>query len=436
MRAATLDIGDTHPPRTARLVVATSVGSALEFFDYTAYSFFAIVIGKLFFPSLSPYMQLLLSVVTYGMGYVIRPLGGLIFGSMADRRGRKSAMMATVLLMALGCAVIGLAPTYATAGSMAPLFIIVGRVLQGISAGGEVGAGTTILAEAAAPARRGLFGSLTFASQGLGVTLGALLAVLINRTLSPEQIAQWGWRVPFLLGVLIAFVALFLRSSARELDIGAAPAPPAQAVRRPADHRILSALRDHIGKLCFGTLLVIGSTVCANIVTFYMPTYAISVLHMAPANALTAAMTSGAVVFVGSILAGWLSDRHGRKTVILYSRLALVIVLYPAFRWLGEAPTPSNLILAVAFLSALSALTTAPSITMIPEMFPARIRASGVSIVYSVGVSVFGGFAQASAVWLIHVTGSNLAPAYYTIACILVSTVALLFVKDQTGRPI
>lgn len=417
------------------LVLATTIGSALEFFDFTAYSFFAIVIGKLFFPSLSPYMQLLMSVTTYGVGYVIRPVGGLLFGSIADTFGRKKAMTATVLLMAAGCAVIGFAPTYARIGGFAPLIIVVGRALQGLSAGGEVGAATTILVESASPRRRGLLGSLSFASQGLGVVMGALLAFAINHLLTKSEIESWGWRIPFYCGVCIALVAVALRTKLTE---------PAGQVKRQcgvvssgARHNpVLDVFKGHFPSLCSGVLLIIGSTVCANIVTFYMPTYAISVLHMAPANALAAAIVSGLVVCVMSIGAGLLSDRFGRKAVILYARIGLVLALYPAFHLIAMEPTSANLMIAVAALSALSALTTAPSITMIPEMFPSNLRASGMSIVYSVGVSIFGGFAQTSAVWMIHVTGSTLAPAYYTMICVTVSTLSLFFIRDKTHQVI
>jgi MHS family proline/betaine transporter-like MFS transporter len=420
---------------TRTLVVAATVGSALEFFDFTAYSFFAIVIGKLFFPSLSPYMQLLMSVTTYGVGYVIRPVGGLIFGSIADTYGRKRAMTATVLLMAAGCAVIGFAPTYAQAGGFAPLIIVIGRALQGLSAGGEVGTATTILVESASPNRRGLLGSLSFASQGLGVVMGALVALAINNNLPQSEIESWGWRVPFYCGVCIALVAVALRTRMAESEDHARHGGGV-AANATARGPVLTAFKNHFPSLCSGVLLIIGSTVCANIVTFYMPTYAISVLHMAPSNALAAAIVSGLVVFAGSIVAGLLSDRFGRKTVVFYARLGLVLALYPAFRWISLDPTPVNLMVAVAVLSTFSALTTAPSITMIAEMFPASLRASGMSVVYSVGVSVFGGFAQASAVWLIHVTGSTLAPAYYTMICVTVSTLSLIFIRDKTRQPI
>ncbi|SMG54910.1 MFS transporter [Paraburkholderia susongensis] len=433
-----IEVPDARKAASTRtLVIAATIGSALEFFDFTAYSFFAIVIGKLFFPSLSPYMQLLMSVTTYGVGYVIRPVGGLIFGSIADTYGRKKAMTATVLLMAAGCAVIGFAPTYAQVGGFAPLIIVVGRALQGLSAGGEVGTATTILVESASPNRRGLLGSLSFASQGLGVVMGGLVAFAINHNLSNSEIESWGWRVPFYCGVCIAFVALALRTRMAEAegqphhDSGVLTNATATA-RSP----VLDAFKHHFPSICFGVLLIIGSTVCANIVTFYMPTYAISVLHMAPSNALAAAIVSGVVVCVASIGAGILSDRFGRKTVILYARIGLIVALYPAFRWISLDPTPVNLMVAVAVLSTFSALTTAPSITMIPEMFPRSLRASGMSVVYSVGVSVFGGFAQTSAVWLIHVTGSTLAPAYYTMICVAVSTLSLLFIRDKTRQPI
>ncbi|WP_321900762.1 MFS transporter [Paraburkholderia tropica] len=425
----------------AQLIVAATLGNALEFFDFTVYSFFALTIGKLFFPTMSSYGQLLASVATFGVGFVMRPLGGVVIGAYADRAGRKPAMTLTIFLMALGCTLIGLAPTYAQIGLAAPVIIVFARLLQGFSAGGEVGASTTLLIEAGTPANRGLLGSMQFASQGVGVSLGALTAAVLTTCLTPAALMSWGWRVPFLLGIAIAPIGMWIR---RRIDEQAAPrahhdanaqmksAQTKNAARAP----VLAVLRDHGARAALGTLLTIGSTVTAYVVTFYMPTYAIHELKVPAPTALLAGLVSGVVTFLVGPLAGWLSDRLSRRALIFWPRVAVVVLIYPAFLWLSSAPDAARLLITVGGLSALLALQAAPSITMLPEMFPRAVRATGMAIVYSIGVAIFGGFAQAIATWLIKATGNLLAPAWYVMACVAISCLALPFIRDLTGKPL
>jgi MFS transporter, MHS family, proline/betaine transporter len=416
-----------HKLSRTQLIVAATVGNALEYFDFTVYSFFALTIGKLFFPTMSSYGQLLASVATFGVGFVMRPLGGVVIGAYADRAGRKPAMTLTIFMMALGCLLIGLAPTYAQIGVAAPVLIVFARLLQGFSAGGEVGASTTLLIEAGTPVNRGLLGSYQFASQGVGVSLGALMAALLTTFLSPATLLAWGWRVPFLMGVAIAPLGMWIR---RRLD-EEAPAH-ASVARMP----VVTVLRDHWDRTALGILLTIGSTVTAYVVTFYMPTYAIHELKVPAPTALLAGLVSGVVTFVVAPFAGWLSDRLSRRALIFWPRVLVLLLIYPAFLWLASGPNAERLIIAVGGLSVLLALQAAPSITMLPEMFPRSVRATGMAIVYGVGVALFGGFAQTVATWLIKVTGNLLAPAWYVIACVALSCLSLPFIRDLTGKPL
>jgi len=410
-----------------QLIVAATIGNALEFFDFTVYSFFALAIGKLFFPTMSSYGQLLASVSTFGVGFVMRPLGGIVIGAYADRAGRKPAMTLTIFMMALGCTLIGLAPTYAQIGVAAPVLIVFARLLQGFSAGGEVGASTTLLIEAGTPRNRGLLGSMQFASQGLGVSIGALMAALLAAFLSPASLLAWGWRVPFLMGLVIAPLGMWIRRRLEE----EVPAPE-HIVRMP----VMAVLRDHWSPAVVGTLLTIGSTVAAYVITFYMPTFAIHQLHVPPATALTSGLVSGVVVLVVAPIAGLFSDRLSRRAMIFWPRVLIVVLIYPAFLWLTRAPDAARLLVTVGGLSVLLALQAAPSITVLPEMFPRAVRATGMSIVYSVGVALFGGFAQTIATWLLKVTGNQLAPAWYVVGCVAVSCLALPFLRDMTGKPL
>ncbi len=417
-----------------RTIVATTIGNGLEFFDFTVYGFLALVIGKLFFPTFSSYGQLLLTVASFGVGFIMRPLGGIVIGSYADRAGRKKAMTLTIFLMALGCALIAFAPTYAQIGVAAPVLIVLARLIQGFSAGGEVGASTTLLVEHATPKNRGYMASWQFASQGLGILLGAVVVGVLLTALSPQAMESWGWRVPFVLGMLIAPVGMYIRRHLEEsLDVH--EAPPSAAAPRP--HGSLSAVcREHGRTVLAAILSIIGGTAAAYVVTFYMPTYAIRELGLPPPVALFGAALTGLLSFALAPLVGVWSDRVGRKGLMVASRVLLALLIYPGFLWLNASPTPAALYTVVGLLSITLVMQTVPGITMLPEMFPKHVRATGMSLVYSVGVALFGGFSPFISTWLLNATGNKLAPAWYLLAVSLVSLLGLLWMRDFTGKDI
>ncbi|KPU93818.1 MFS transporter [Variovorax paradoxus] len=426
----------TRPAHSAasrrQTIVATTIGNGLEFFDFTVYGFLALVIGKLFFPTFSGYGQLLLTVATFGVGFIMRPLGGIVIGAYADRAGRKKAMTLTIFLMALGCAVIAFTPTYASIGVAAPVLIVLARLIQGFSAGGEVGASTTLLVEHATPQNRGYMASWQFASQGLGVMLGAVVVGALTFTLSPENMQSWGWRVPFVIGMLIAPVGMYIR---RHLEESLQIAPEsATAPRRESSLRIVCS--QHGKTVLAAILALVGGTTAAYVVTFYMPTYAVRELGLTPSVALFGAALTGLISFAFAPFVGLLSDRVGRKPLILWSRVFLVVLIYPGFLWLNASPTPAVLFIVLGVLSLGLVGQTVPGITMLPEMFPKPVRASGMSLVYSVGVALFGGFAPFISTWLLNATGSKLAPAWYLVVMTLVSLLGLLWLRDHTGRDI
>lgn len=438
MQSAAHGAHATHPSRT-KVLVATTIGNAMEFFDFTVYSFFAILIGKLFFPVATAQGQLLLSVATFGVGFVTRPLGGIIIGQYADRRGRKAAMLVTIMLMALGCAMIALAPTYAQIGLAAPMIIVVARLLQGFSAGGEVGVSVTMLVESGTNRNRGYFASWQFASQGLGIMVGAGIAAALSHYLTPAALESWGWRVPFALGVLIAPVGVYIRRQLHEtLVVQQAPAGAAHQPSARADlpNPLLVLLRAYKFKTMLGILLIMGGTVSSYIILLYMPTYAIRELKIPADTALLASVLSAGITFVFGPFVGKMADAWGRKKLIMAGRVGSLLAIYPCFLWLNAAPTATNLLLIVGFLSVLLTLHAVPTITMIPEMIPNAVRATSMSVTYSIGVALFGGFAQLIAVWLIDVTGSKLAPAFYVIASLLLSTWPLVYMPDRTGASI
>ena len=414
-----------------RTIVATTIGNGLEFFDFTVYGFLALVIGKLFFPTFDSYGQLLLTVASFGVGFIMRPLGGIVIGAYADRAGRKKAMTLTIFLMALGCALIAFTPTYAAIGVAAPIVIVLARLIQGFSAGGEVGASTPLLVEHATPANRGYMASWQFASQGLGVMLGAVVVGGLSFSLTPEAMQSWGWRVPFVLGMLIAPVGMYIR---RHLEESLHISPEAAVAPRESSLKIVCTR--HGRTVLAAILSLVGGTTAAYVVTFYMPTYAVRELGLTPSVALFGAALTGLISFALAPLVGRLSDVVGRKPLILWSRMALAVLIYPGFLWLNASPTPAVLFIVLGVLSIGLVVQTVPGITMLPEMFPKAVRASGMSLVYSVGVALFGGFAPFISTWLLNATGSKLAPAWYLVAMTVVSLLGLVWLRDQTGRDI
>jgi MFS transporter, MHS family, proline/betaine transporter len=405
--------------------MAAAVGNALEFYDFTVYGFFALLIGKLFFPVHDPVGQLLLAVASFGVGFVTRPVGGLLIGMYADRAGRKKAMILTLTLMALGTAMIALAPTYAQAGIAAPVMLVLARLIQGFSAGGEVGASTTLLLEQAPQNRRGLYASWQFASQGLAALAGALTGAALTALLSPAQIESWGWRVPFVIGTLIVPVGFWLRGTLEE------EAPRAAAVKAPK-LPLVDVLRDHRRALLTGLGLTIAGTAAHFIIVFYLSIYAVKTLGLSQGTAMLAGCVSGAILFVLVPIGGYLTDRFGRKRLAQGSRILLMLAIYPAFVALNRSPTPATLLAIVSGLSVIHAINIGGVGAMLGELFPRRVRATGGAVVYSLGVAIFGGFAQFFVTSLIIVTGNPLSPAFYVIGCGVLGLVAVACMEEKS----
>ncbi|KGD96192.1 major facilitator transporter [Achromobacter sp. RTa] len=421
-----------------RVIAGTTIGNALEFFDFTVFSFLMLFIGPLFFPEASAYGQLLLTTATFGVGFLMRPVGALLIGSYADRFGRRSAMTLTLFLMGLGCGMMALTPTYGQIGVIAPVVIVLARLIQGFAAGGEVGAATTLLVEHAPPSQRGYYASWQFGSQSLGVFLGAIMVAALVAGLDGQAMNEWGWRVPFFIGMLTAPVGWYIRRHLEDTLVTGLPASLSRQAKERAARS--SPLRELFGRhkltLLKSVLLMLGAMVSTQIIAFYMPSYAARVLGLPTTSSLLASVVVGVVCFLLSPLVGWLADCYGRKRVIFCSRLLTLAVIVPCFQWLNAAPTLANLLLLIGLLSVLLTLQTVPGITMLPEMFPKSVRTSGMAAAYGIGVSVFGGFAQFFVTWLLQVTGQPLAPAWYMMATVALSTLVLLWIRDRTGEDI
>jgi MFS family permease len=410
-------------------VAAAIIGNALEFYDFTVYGIFATWLAKAFFPANDPSVSLLLAVATFGVGFVARPLGGILIGAYADRFGRKPAMTLTIWLMAAGSGMIGLLPTYAQIGVLAPVLLVFARILQGFSAGGEMGPATTYLLESAPRERKCFFGSWQLASQNMGSTISGLVGLLLSFLITPAATDSWGWRVPFLLGILIAPVGYYIRS---RLDETMNPDEAHGSMGAVLGH----VLAGHWQKILLCILLISGGTI-TQYFFLYTTTYAINTLHYSPGWAMAANMATGITGMVFAVTGGALADRIGIRTVVLLPRLVATLLLYPVLQLVVSSGSPLVLVIAMAGLMAIHAMTSAAGIVLIPMIFPASVRTSALSIAYALGVTIFGGTAQLVFTWIIDATGDKLSWVWYVIAMSLVSflgTLAIRMPDDLGGK--
>jgi MFS family permease len=410
--------GAIAPRVPRRHLAAVLVGNALEFYDFLTYAFFAVQIGAAFFPSQNPTSSLLASLATFGAGFLMRPVGGLVIGRMGDRLGRKPAMVFSFACM--GVAMIGLAltPSYATIGVAAPILVIAFRLLQGFALGGDVGPTTAYMIEAAPAGRRGLYASLQTASQGLAILLAGLVGVILSRTLDPQTLQDWGWRIAFLLGTVIVPFGLIIR---RRLPETFEP----RTVATPETPRTRADLRPVL--LCF-VMLSSGSIV--TYVMSYLTTFANATLHMRLDAAFAVTVILGFCDMSLAPLSGWLSDRLGRKPVMMIPWFLLAVLTLPAFLLITRVPLPATLLGAAAVLSVLRSLGTPPIIITLTEALPAEVRSGSLAVTYALAVAIFGGSAQFLVTWLIATTGSPLAPAWHMTVALVCGFVAMTLVTE------
>jgi len=405
-----------------RHVAAAVAGNALEFYDFTTYAFFATQIGEAFFPGKTSFIRLILALITFGVGFVTRPIGAVVFGRLADRAGRKPAMLISLALM--GVSIIGLAltPSFKAIGMAAPVLVLAWRLAQGLALGGEVGPTTAFLVESAPPAQRGLYGAWQSVSQNLAAIVGGLVGVIIARAVGPAALADWGWRIAFLLGAVILPFGYFLRRSL--------PETLHHAEERLAVHPAAATLRSHTRVLAVGVALIAAATV-ATYVLNYMTTYAIHTLGMPADVALGATMANGVAGCIGGLIGGLLSDRVGRKPLLIWPRIAFLLAIWPAFLLMVRNHDAVTLLSATFAMAFLSALTTAGVLVGLTESLDKSVRGLGMGVVYATAVSVFGGTTQPMIAWLTQATGDPLSPAWYLIAAALVGLVASLFYRES-----
>jgi MFS family permease len=417
----------TIPEKTAsvpaRHIAAVVVGNALEFYDFLTYAFFAVYIGRTFFPSSVPSASLLASLGTFGVGFVTRPIGAWVIGRMGDRVGRKPAMVFSIALTGVAITGLALTPSHARIGVAAPMLVIFFRLLQGFALGGEVGPTTAFLLEAAPPEKRGFYVSFQSWSQHLSVLVSGLVGFGLANTLNEQQLQDYGWRIAFLVGVAIVPLVLVMRRSLPETF----HAQPENGTDASA------SLRPHLGVAVLGVMLLASITI-GNYIGNYMTTYAISTLHMRVNVAFAATIMVGLSGVTFDLVSGTLSDRIGRKPMMLVPGAILLVSILPAFYLLLHYRTAGSLIVATALLSSLTALSAGPTVIWLTESLPASIRSSGVAVVYAISIATFGGTTQYVVTWLMKITGSPLAPAWYWTGAAVVGLIAMSVARESAPR--
>jgi MFS transporter, MHS family, proline/betaine transporter len=408
-------------------VAAVVIGNALEWYDFLVFGFLTVVISELFFPADSKYASLLLTTATFGVGFFMRPVGGILLGIYADRHGRKAALLLIIVLMTVAIAMIGFAPTYAAIGIAAPIIILLARLLQGFAAGGEFASATSFLIETAPPGRRGFYGSWQMVGQGLSVFSGAVVGAILTSALSPESLDSWGWRVPFLLGLIIGPVGLYIRRNLEETEVFLK-----ERENISAQQGLGAILTAHFRQVVVTAGIAGSGTISFYVILLYMPTFARLQLGVPLRDAFIAQAISLACMTVLIPLSGALSDRVGRKPLMIGSLVLLLGLVYPLFQWTVVNPSFGKLVTMQVVLCCLIGVFYGPMSTAVAEQFAVLTRSTGMGIGYNFAVMTFGGFAQFFVTWVLGATGLPTAPALYVMFGALVGLVATVLLVDRT----
>ncbi|SAL28430.1 major facilitator family transporter [Caballeronia turbans] len=404
-----------------RIVFSSSIGNALEWFDFLVYGYFATVIAKAFFPSNDEWLSTMLAIGTFGISFLMRPLGAIVLGIYGDRKGRKAALTLAILLMMIGTLTMAVMPSYQHIGIAAPLLILLARLVQGFAVGGEFGSATAFMVEHS-EARRGYYASWQFASQGLAAIMAAAFGSVLSAWLPPAQLESWGWRIPFVFGLLVGPVGYYIRSHLDETPEFLATRASAKA----SDPGISFA--NQWLNLLLAVGIVAQSTVGVYVLQLYMPMYAVKQLHLPATASFAVVVLNGGLQFIFSPLMGALSDRLGRIRIMLGTSIFMGVTIYPMFAWLQAHPTVASLVVLQSAAGILKAAYSGPMPALMSEIFPTRVRSTGLSIGYALGVTLFGGFAPTIVEAFIHVTGDKLAPSYYVLLAAALSGVSLAIV--------
>ncbi len=411
------------------MLSATS-GNFLAAFDFFIFGYFATAIGRAFFPSDSEYASLMLSLATFGVGFLIRPLGAIIVGGYIDRHGRRKGLLLTLGLMAVATLVMAFVPPYQAIGLAAPLLVVIARLTQGFSEGGELPGVAVYLSEIAKTGRKGFYVSLQPASQQVAVIILSLLGVVLSTLLRPEQMDSWGWRIPFLFGcTLIPFLFVMRRTLPETEEFLA-------RTHHPAPSEILRLMVVNWRLIILGIMTVMMTTVSFYYITAYTPTFGRQVLKLAAADNLLVTMCVGFSNLLWQLVSGSLSDRIGRRPILIVCTVLAILTAYPALSWLVAAPSFARLLVVELWLSALYAWYNGTMAVWMTEIMPANVRATSFSFAYNVAVALFGGFTPAISTFLIHETGNSAIGGVWLSAAAVCSLAAALLIRLPEPEPI
>jgi len=412
-------------PRLSSVIVAATIGNILEWFDFLVYGFFAATLAEVFFPASSSTVSLLITFGTFGLSYVVRPLGAVVIGTYTDRAGRKAGLTLSIAVMMIGTALMAVTPGYATIGLAAPVIITIARLLQGFSVGGEFGSAVAFLVEHAGD-RKGYSASWQWASTGIISVIVSLFGLALTTLLTHQQLVDWGWRIPYMFGLLVGPVGLYIRSRMVET-------PDFLKATKSPTVPIGELLHRHPVPL----LLALGISIISNssyYLLLYIPTYGVKTLHLPAYTGFAATLLGGVLLAVFSVIAGHWSDKTSRPRIMLAMAWLFVIAAYPTFWLMVAYPSLATAMFAVGLLNLIKAGYSGVLPSLLAEQFPVDTRAIGIAFSYSISVTVFGGFAPFVATWLIAQTGDPLSPSFYLMATALLSVIALMAVQYRAAR--
>jgi len=416
-----------------RSVVRVASGNFLEMYDFMVYGYYAKAIAAEFFPSQSEFASLMAALATFGAGFLMRPLGALVLGAYIDHHGRRKGLILTLALMAVGTLSIAVVPGYAVLGIVAPLLVLLGRLLQGFSAGVELGGVSVYLAEIATPGHKGFFTSWQSGSQQVAVVFAATLGALLHKYVSGAHMTAWGWRIPLLIGcAIIPFVFLIRRSLAETEDF----LKRKQRKNHPSPMEIFRSTMSNWRIVLTGVMLVTMTTVSFYTITAYTPTFGQQVLKLTPNDSYIVTLCVGLTNLLWLPISGALSDRIGRRPILVSCAMLALVTAYPAMSWLVGAPSFGRLLAVELWLSFLFGCWNGAMIPFLTEIMPAEVRTSGFSLAYSLATAIFGGFTPLIATWLIHATGNKAMPgAWMSLAalCGLLATLVTLSLTHEVN---
>ena len=421
-----------RPDSKVAAVLRVTSGNFLEQFDFFLFGLFAADIGKAFFPVGNDYAQKMLTFAVFGAGFLMRPLGAIVLGAYIDSVGRRKGLIVTLSLMASGTLLITLVPDYAVIGLMAPLLVLAGRLLQGFSAGAELGGVSVYLAEIATPGRKGFYVSWQSASQQVSIVIAAALGFAVRESLSPEQVDAWGWRIPFFVGCLVIPVIFFLRRTLQETDEFKARADH----QRPKAGAVMRTMLANWQVVIAGMLMVAMTTTAFYLITVYTPTFAKSELHLTSRDALIVTFCIGVSNFLWLPVGGLLADRIGRKPLLVTTTILTMLCAYPLMSWLASAASFQRMLEVELVLSALYGLYNGAMVVALTEVMPVQVRVVGFSLAYSLATALYGGLTPLFATWMIKETHDKGAPGLWlTVAAICgLGATLYLFHKNTVDR--